>query len=91
MNVKNGNRQQRVVVHHAVDALGQRLQEVRPEFPELDADEGVDQPDRAKRERRRIAQQQDHHQRREHDRRHVGDKKSSHLVPPATASAISLS
>ena len=84
------DRQQRVVVHHAVDALGKRLQEVRPEFAELDADEGEDQPDRAERERRRIAQQQEHDQRREHDRRHVGDKKRCHLDSPATASAISL-
>ena len=36
------DREQRVVVHHAVDALGKRLQEVRAELAELDADEGVE-------------------------------------------------
>ena len=84
------NRQQRVVVHHAIDAFGQRLQEVRPELAELDSDEGVDQSDRAERECRRIAQQQDNHQRREHDRRHVGDQKSSHLVPLQSHPTISV-
>ena len=75
------NRQQRVVVHHAVDALGKRLQEVRAELAELDADEGEDQSDGAERECGRVAEQQHDDQRREHDRRHVRDKKSSHLVP----------
>ena len=39
------DREQGVVVHHAVDAFGQRLQEVRPEFAKLNADQGVDQAD----------------------------------------------
>ena len=84
------DRQQRVVVHHAVDAFGKRLQEVRPEFAELDADEGVDQSDRAERECRRITQQQHDDQRREHDRRHVGNKKRCHLFPLRPRPAISV-
>ena len=59
---KERNRKQRVVAHHAVDALGQRLQEVGPEFAELDADKAKISPDRAKRERCRITQQQHDHQ-----------------------------
>ena len=70
MKVKNGNREQRVVVHHAVDALGQRLQEVRAELAELDADDGEEQADGAERKCCRIAEQQHDDERREHDRRH---------------------
>ena len=84
------DREQRVVVHHAVDTLGKCLQEVRPELSEFDADQGENQSDRAQRKRRRIAEHQDNHQRREHNRRHVGDKKGCHLVSPATAPAFSV-
>ena len=87
---EEGDREQRVVVHHAVDAFGKRLQEVGSEFPELDADQGKDQSHCAERECRRIAQQQDDHQRREHDRRHVGDEKSSHQIPLRSSLSISV-
>ena len=72
------NRQQNVVVHHAVDALGQRLQEVGAEQAELDADQAEDQAVGGERERDRIAEQQKHHERREHDRRHVVDQHRRH-------------
>src|SRR5665213_3365649 len=55
---KERNSQQRVVAHHAVDTLGKRLQEIGVELSELDADEGIDQPHSAQRERRRITEQQ---------------------------------
>ena len=45
------DREQRIVAHNAVDALGQRLQEVRDEQAEFDADEREDQADRAEREK----------------------------------------
>ena len=84
------DREQRVVVHHAVDAFGKRLQEVRAEFSKLNADDGKDQADRAQRECRRIAEQQHDHQRREHNRRHVCDKKSSHQIPLRSRPTISV-
>ena len=72
------DRQQRVVAHHAVHALGQRLQEVRHEQAKLDAEECEEQADRAEREGRRIAEQQENHQGAEHNRRHVVDQESYH-------------
>jgi hypothetical protein len=55
------NRQQRVVVHHAVDALGQRLQKIGLKLAERDADKREEQSDEAERECRRIAEQQHDH------------------------------
>ena len=75
------DRQQRVVAHHAVDAVGQRLQEIGDEQAELDADQAEDQADRAERERRRIAEQQEDHQAPEHDRSHVFDENGFHARP----------
>ena len=72
------NREQHVVVHDAVDALGQRLQEIGVEQPELDSDQAEDEAVGGKRERDRIAEQQEYHQRREHDRRHVMDEHRHH-------------
>ena len=87
---KERDREQRVVVHHAVDALGQCLQKVRVELAEPDAGKRVDKPHRAERERCRIAEQQHDHQRRKHDRRHICDKKSRHLVPLRSRPTISV-
>ena len=87
---KERDREQRVVVHHAVNALGKRLQEVRAELSKFDADDGEKQADRTERKRRRIAKQQHDHQRGEHNWRHVGDKKGCHLLSSASACAISV-
>ena len=58
------DREQRVVVHDPEDALGQRLQEVGLEQPELDADQAEEEPVGGEREGDRVAEQQEHHERR---------------------------
>ena len=75
---KKWNCEQGIVAHHAVDALGKRLQEVGRELAKLDADQSENQTDRAERKSCRIAEQQKYHQRHEHDRRHVLDKERCH-------------
>ena len=77
------NGEQRLVAHHAIDAIRQSLQEVGRELPELDADQPEDQSDGGEREGRWIAQQQEDHQGAEHDRRHVVDEECFHAKPRA--------
>ena len=72
------NRQQRVVAHHAVDAIGQGLQKIRLELPELNPDQRKDQADGAERKCRRIPEQQKNDQGAEHDRGHIGDEECFH-------------
>ena len=65
------DRQQRLVVHYAEDALGKSLQEVRLEQSEFDADDGEEQAVGGECEGDRIAEQQEEHEGDEHDRGHV--------------------
>ncbi len=74
------DREQRIVAHHAIDALGQRLQEVGSEQVEPDPDQPEDQAVGGEREGDRVAEQQEEHERREHDRRHVLDEQRRHGV-----------
>ena len=80
MKVKNGNRQQRVVLHDAEDAQRQRLHQRGRQQAELDADEAEEQAAGGQRERHREAHQQEDDQAGEHDRRHVGVEEFDHAL-----------
>ncbi len=85
MKVKNGMASRVSFDHHAVDALGQRLQEVGREEAELDADKREEQADGAERERHRVAEEQEEDEAAEHDRRHVDQERPSR--PPVQGQA----
>ena len=72
------DREKRLVVHHAVDALGHRGEQRPVEHDraarqrrEFDADDEEQQADGGEREGHRVTQQQEEDERREHDRREV--------------------
>ncbi len=85
---EEGNRQQRIVVHDPVDALGMRLQQ-RPEqidrrrqMREFDADGEEGQTAGGEREGDGIAEHKQRHDRREHDRREIFYDKFKHISAP---------
>ena len=63
MKVKNGHGEQRIVAHHAEEAVGQRLEEGRREQAELDADDAPGEAVEGEREGDRVAEQQHDDQR----------------------------
>ena len=79
------HREQRVVRHHAPDALGQRLEQRRLQQAEVDAEEAERDADGGQRERHRKAEQQDDDQADEHQRRDVGDQPGAHRRPRASS------
>src|SRR6185437_13105365 len=75
---KERDGEQRVVAHHAIDAVRQRLQEIRLKQAKPNTDQSIEQADERQRECRWITKQQYDDQGAEHDRRHVLNKKSFH-------------
>ncbi len=77
--------EQRVVRHHAPDALRKRLDQRGRQQTELDAHQSVEDADGGQRERHREADQQHDDQRHEHQRRDVRDQESAHRSASLTA------
>jgi len=74
------HREQRVVRHHAPQALGQGAEQRRMQQAELDADQAEHDAVRGERERHRVAQEQEDDERREHQRREVGGEEGAHAA-----------
>ena len=72
------DRQQRFVEHDAEDSLRQRLEELRLQQAQPDADEPEEQPVGAQGERERISDQQEDEDTDEHERSHVRDEQLGH-------------
>ena len=82
---EKGDREQRVVAHHFVDAAGHGIEQRPGEGDdavgvggEFDADDEEHQPHRAEREGDRVAEQQERDERREHEGRKVLREEDGH-------------